>query len=516
MDEMITKSFDVELVESKDGVKGAISALVVPFNNVDKQGDRVMPGSYKKSLEKWRRSGKKIPMIFAHGWKNPFNHIGYWNPDECEEVGETLDHAAGLLMKGMVDVGFGNPVADWVYRLMSTGRISQFSQGFLVPKGGEARNKTDYANEIMEVDLVEAGPTLAGVNADTVLMELKSVGMDQRESAEFDIQTKNVDLASAIRKIIVALENALTSYENNDSVDETVEAVPVTESEGLKASEPETLEPDIEDYRTKTVEWTPFNGNAALELAESAEDPMEALEAMCAGRTVLKTNEMLRSGFRLVHHSSPDSPPNVHAVGAALARIDQPQTKRMLLNYDDAKAHLLEHKNLIDEMQDQSMLETQDEVDVGAIQDYIAKASLELLETDDDLVEPDITPVIAGQYNAGTVGRMGAKIHELHRSVRGVIIQNSLNDQDAAVLEDIAARIKSVGRDFLDANLANNDTEMTDRAVVKSRLLRSDIESVRDEFVVGDDTRVRVHQILGDPILKVFNTFLHNIEMSRA
>jgi len=532
MDGLICKSFDVSLSTESNAAQGSITALVVPFHNVDKEGDRIVPGAYLKSLKKWRASGKMIPMVFAHQWKNPMNHIGYWDPSECEEVGETIDHPAGLQMKGIVDVGFGNPVADWIYRLMSTNRISQFSQGFLVPKGGEGRNKTDHANDIAEVDLIEAGPTMAGINPDTVLMELKSVGVIDTPAREVV-----ADLAGSIERIIMALQGALedyrtTSNEANDmdlmltafpSGDKTTHVMPDGSTMPNSEMEEEKLKSDdIAVMEEASVDWELYNGDESLELAEQADDPEYALSSICAGLTGRKRGDgALRMGFRLAHHTRPDGPPNAHAVESALARMDQPQTLAVLDNYEEAKTHLLEHQREIDaargEALDEEMFDSP-ESDMKALRDYITKASLEIL-ANPDIASPKfsttIEPVIQeGEYNITTVGRMGAKIHELGKSIKGIILQNSVNDDERIVLEDIAASFKSVGMDLINGS-SLGETRLIEAAIMRGKALRNDIEQARDNFVVGDDTKIRIGHTLGDPILKVFNTYLHYVEKSR-
>jgi len=537
MDGLICKSFDVSLSTEPDAAQGSITALVVPFNNVDKQQDRIVKGAYLKSLKRWRESGKMIPMVFAHQWKNPLNHIGYWDPSQCEEVEETVDHPAGLLMKGVVDIGYGNPVADWIHRLMSTKRISQFSQGFLVPQGGEGRNKSDGANDISEIDLIEAGPTMAGVNPDTVLMELKSVGVVDAPSTAKEIVT---DLAGSIERIIMALQQALEDYRNTSSIDINDADLVLTafppddKSTHIMPDGSKMLNSEMEGYKKQKsediavmeeeslVDWDVYNGDAALEQAEQADDPIYALTSISAGVVSRNEGDALRKGFRLAHHTRPDGPPNASAVESALARIDQPQTLAVLDNYKEAKTHLLDHQREIDgirgEALDEEMFESP-EADMKAIRDYITKASLEILSDSDanpSRINNPVDRVIQeGEYNITTVGRIGAKIHELGKSVKGIILQNKgMSDEERTVLEDIAACFKTVGMDLTNGS-SLGETALIEQAIMRGKSLRNDIENARDEFIVGDDTRIRIGQTLGDPILKVFNTYLHYAESAR-
>ena len=152
---MLKKTF--EIIETKaDGPSGQFTALVAAFGNVDRQGDRIVKGAFKKSLEQWQKSGDPI---LSHQWDNPMSHIGVADPKDVREV------AKGLLVRGKLDVE-DNPVAAQVHRLMARRSLKEFSIGYGVPPGGE-KTADDGANELLEIDLVEAGPTLKGANPAT-------------------------------------------------------------------------------------------------------------------------------------------------------------------------------------------------------------------------------------------------------------------------------------------------------------------------------------------------------------
>ena len=124
----------VELIEVKaeeDGQEpGTFSALASVFGNVDHVGDRVMPGAFKKTLGKWRESGRPLPVILSHQWENPFATIGKADP---RAVLETDD---GLLVQGMLDIEH-NDTAKQVHRLMKAGLMTGWSFGYTVRDGGE-------------------------------------------------------------------------------------------------------------------------------------------------------------------------------------------------------------------------------------------------------------------------------------------------------------------------------------------------------------------------------------------
>lgn len=147
----------------ENGHRGQFEALVSVFNNIDFQGDRVLPGAFQKSLTKWRKAGNPIPLIWSHDWGDPHAHIGKADPDDVEETAE------GLVVKGTIDLD--NPFAAQVYRLLKERRVREFSFGYAIKK---ERKAEDGANELVDLDIIEAGPTLKGANPDTALLGVKA------------------------------------------------------------------------------------------------------------------------------------------------------------------------------------------------------------------------------------------------------------------------------------------------------------------------------------------------------
>jgi HK97 family phage prohead protease len=159
---MLHKSFPYEFKKLDDS--GTFEATVAVFGNVDKGGDRIMPGAFEKSLAQWEASGDPIPVIFNHDWGTPDAHIGV--------VEKAIETEQGLLVKGRLDVE-DNPVAKQVHRLMMRRSLREFSFGYSVPKGGEKRAK-DGAMDLTQIELAEVGPTLKGMNPATELHNVKS------------------------------------------------------------------------------------------------------------------------------------------------------------------------------------------------------------------------------------------------------------------------------------------------------------------------------------------------------
>jgi HK97 family phage prohead protease len=160
---MLHKSFDI--IDAKaDAEAGTFEATVAVFGNVDRGGDRIIPGAFDRSLAAWKAAGDPIPVILSHQWDNPMAHIGV--------VDDAKETSKGLWVKGTLDVA-DNDVARQVHRLMKRRSLKEFSFGYSVPKGGSKRAK-DGANELREIELSEVGPTLKGMNPATELHAVKS------------------------------------------------------------------------------------------------------------------------------------------------------------------------------------------------------------------------------------------------------------------------------------------------------------------------------------------------------
>ena len=149
------------------GSAGQFEALVAVFNNIDKGGDRIMPGAFTKTFGAWRASGDPVPVIWSHEWGTPDSHIGVTYAKDMKQT------ARGLHVKGQLDID-DNPVASRVHKLMQRRSVKEFSFGYSVPPGGQ-RKASDGANELIEIDLHEIGPTLKGLNPATELHSVKGI-----------------------------------------------------------------------------------------------------------------------------------------------------------------------------------------------------------------------------------------------------------------------------------------------------------------------------------------------------
>lgn len=81
MDEVFTKSYDLEVAESTDG---EIVAYLTTFNNPDSVGDIIAPGALDEFVKSFDPDVTKLPMLYEHDTKSV---IGEWKTLEIDEVG---------------------------------------------------------------------------------------------------------------------------------------------------------------------------------------------------------------------------------------------------------------------------------------------------------------------------------------------------------------------------------------------------------------------------------------------
>jgi len=161
------KQFKVAQFKALDEAQGQFEAIVAVFGNVDRGGDRIMPGAFAGSLKRWEESGDPIPIIFSHEWDNLDAHIGYTL--EAKEVDE------GLYVKGQIDMD--EDYARRVFKKMQQRTLKQFSFAYDVLEAKEVgdadRAAPNHYQDLLELDLMEVGPCLVGMNPDTELLTVK-------------------------------------------------------------------------------------------------------------------------------------------------------------------------------------------------------------------------------------------------------------------------------------------------------------------------------------------------------
>lgn len=167
---------------------GVFEAIVSVFGNVDYAGDRVLFGAFANTLEAWKSSGDPIPVIFSHQWDDLDSHVGVVL--EAEELApgdarlpEELKANGGLWVKFRLDVE--EDFAGRLAKKLERRSLREFSFAYDVKV---ERRAGDGANDLVELDLIEVGPCLKGMNPSTALMAKALEELSDSERGEVGLK----------------------------------------------------------------------------------------------------------------------------------------------------------------------------------------------------------------------------------------------------------------------------------------------------------------------------------------
>ena len=208
---MLYKSFPLRGFKALgDEGAGQFEAIVAVFNNVDRAGDRIVPGAFTRTLGEWEAKGRPIPVIYAHQWDNLDAHIG--KVLEAKEVEE------GLYVQAQLDMG--EAFAKRVWKKMREGTLAEFSFAYDVADGKMAKG----VYELRDLDLLEVGPCLVGMNPETELIAVKEALLRKagarHTSKEFEEIQQIHDLAVALGAKCAAPEGDDSGAEGGGADDE--------------------------------------------------------------------------------------------------------------------------------------------------------------------------------------------------------------------------------------------------------------------------------------------------------
>lgn len=205
------KSFNLE-VKDVDTKQGIVSGYFSAFGNVDSDGDIMMPGAFKRSIQDWGPEGKgRIKHLLNHDPSKPLGKIQVLKEDEY-----------GLYYESKV--GTHTLGKDYI-KMIESGLIAEHSIGFKTLR----EQKADNGNQIHEVMLFEGSSLTAwGANEATPLIGMKNIAtieqlQDQIKSFEkfirnSDVTDETIDLCILKVKQLAEMVERMSSTE---AVDET-------------------------------------------------------------------------------------------------------------------------------------------------------------------------------------------------------------------------------------------------------------------------------------------------------
>lgn len=173
-----------------DETQGQIEGYASMFGLVDQGGETVMPGAFKDTIARNKKSG--LPMLWSHDSRQP---IGLWTSMAEDEK--------GLKVNGELVLGVQK--ADEAYKLMKRGALKGLSIGFRTINAGV--DKTTGARQLKTIDLFEISPVTMPMQREAGITRVKGEYAFDSEFDERKIERalRDEGLSSKDAKISIAL-----------------------------------------------------------------------------------------------------------------------------------------------------------------------------------------------------------------------------------------------------------------------------------------------------------------------
>lgn len=224
---MKLKSCPALVKATGDPASGEFEAIVSVFNNVDHQGDAVLPGAFTDTIAEWASGPDTLPVLWSHRMDDPMFNIGAVkeaaelapNDPRLDAPGasEHLKANGGLWVKGVIDTGpDASPIAVQALKLLRARRVTQFSYAYDEIDSGPVIVDGQDAWGLKRLALYEVSPTQVGANELTELLVAKSGDIN-------------------VRNALAALGRALAGIDGNAADSGSAKA---EEPHGVNAEEP--------------------------------------------------------------------------------------------------------------------------------------------------------------------------------------------------------------------------------------------------------------------------------------
>ena len=152
----ISTAFEVKSLDEGGHFEGYASV----FGVQDYDGDVIVKGAFRKSIDKYRASSRMPKMLWQHDMR-----------DICGKWQEMYEDDRGLFVKGslILDTQRGREA----YALMKAGVLDGMSIGFNVVEAGPSDQRS-HGRVIEEVDLWEVSLVTWGANPDALVTNVKA------------------------------------------------------------------------------------------------------------------------------------------------------------------------------------------------------------------------------------------------------------------------------------------------------------------------------------------------------
>jgi len=260
-----SKNFEFKAVDDE---KGSVEAVFSVFNNVDTDGDVVLPGAIKSGFK-----DNQVPMVFAHKWDQPIGKGVIESDDEKATFRGTffMDTEAGKeayhLAKGMAD-------------------LQEWSFGFRINDAEVKEFKSEDGDEISarflkDLTVFEVSPVLVGANRETYTLAIKSgeeaVYEDSQKAAPKDL-FKTQEEAEDRAKELGCSGFHKEMYEGEEYF------MPCKDHASYLASIEKSLRKDVEE-KDASEDSESDTGLTGVRFSDEVKDVLAALESLIVRAT---------------------------------------------------------------------------------------------------------------------------------------------------------------------------------------------------------------------------------------
>jgi HK97 family phage prohead protease len=199
-------------IKDVDTTKGIVTGYFSAFGVVDSDGDMMMPGAFKRSIQDWGPNGKqRVKHLFNHDPGQPLGKIM-----ELEEDSYGLKYVS--------KVGTHSLGRDFI-KMVESGLITEHSIGFRTLR----EQKGSGSNEIYDVMLFEGSSLSAwGANMETPLIGMKSeqtLKQLQDQIKSFENFIRNCDVSEeTVDLCLIKVKQLAQAIEHMSSTEAAIEA----------------------------------------------------------------------------------------------------------------------------------------------------------------------------------------------------------------------------------------------------------------------------------------------------
>jgi len=279
--EKFTKSVSFK---TTDDEKGNVEAVFSVFNNLDSDGDVVVPGAIKSGFK-----DDQVPMVFAHKWDQPIGK------------GKIVQEDDKAVFKGKFFMG--TEAGKEAYNLAKEmGDLQEWSFGFRIndyevaefKKDGESVGDVRY---LKDLEVYEVSPVLVGSNRQTYTLAIKTGEESVYESSSDEKAANDEDIFDNEEDAKKRAEELGCSGTHTHSVDGKEVYMPCATHDAYEdmIKDEKDLSEDTEVVETEVSEEKSSENDSSLQGVRFSDEVKDVLAALDSLIVRTKAISVLRS-----------------------------------------------------------------------------------------------------------------------------------------------------------------------------------------------------------------------------